>query len=379
MAPVKFGIVGCGQAAYFHVLAAKSNPKKNLGFVAAYDVNERALSRISKMHKLTPYSELDQFLTSDIDAVLLAVPHYLHAQLTKTVAEAGKHVLCEKPMATTLEDCDSMTRETKKAGVKLMIAENHRFLPAHKAIKEAVENGLIGDVFLGRAYEGAYVPKEQFLNPDSWHFTYDKAGGGVVADQGPHKFATLNWMLGDVDSAQCWLGKAMNSPPNKGEDCAIVLLRYVNGAMITVDVSSVTVHPLTNRLELHGTRGTILEDHSWEEPVRIFSSHESAEAKGEFYSPRIEHGTYPQYYTISARIEDSHFADCIQNDVDPEFTPAQAREAVAITLLAYLSAKNHRPAERRELDAVAKSKGSKSILDGLNDVMLRNYDAMHWS
>ncbi len=379
MGLVKFGIVGCGSAAYFHVPAAKSNQKGNLQFVAAHDINERALSRLSKMHKLTPYSDLDAFLRSDIDAVLLAVPHFLHARMTKIVAEAGKHVLCEKPMATTLEECDSMMADTRKAGVKLMIAENHRFLPAHAVIKDAVERGLIGDVFLGRAYEGAYVPKEQFLDSSTWHFTYDKGGGGVVADQGPHKFATLNWLLGDVDSAQCWLGKAMNSPPNKGEDCAIVLLRYVNGAMVTVDVSSITVHPLTNRLELHGTKGTIVEDHSWERPVQVFSSHESAEIKGEFYSPQVEHGPYPQYYIISARIEDSHFADCIQNDTEPEFTPTQAREAVAITLLAYLSAKNRRPTARRELDTVAKSKGTRSILDGLNDVMLRNYDAMHWS
>lgn len=379
MAQVKFGLIGCGNAGGFHVMSSKENPEASVKYVAVHDVNDKALARFSRLHKLTPYSELDKFLASDIDAVLLAVPHYLHATLEKRVAESGKHILCEKPMATTLEECDQMIAAANKASVKFMIAENHRFLPAHKLVKQAVEDGLIGDVFLGRAYEGAFVPSHVFLDADNWQFTFDKGGGGVVADQGCHKFATLNWMLGEVDKAQCWLGKALNSPPNKGEDNAIVLLRYKNGAMITVDVSSVTSHPLTNRMELHGTRGTVLEDHAWDNPVSIFSSHEKAQVKGEFYSPKVEHGAYPKYYLISAREEDAHFAQCILNDQPPEFTPEQAKQAIAVTLLSYLSAKKGTPASMSELATIAKTKGgTKSILDGLDKAIQRNCEMMHW-
>ncbi|MFW9943836.1 MAG: Gfo/Idh/MocA family protein [Candidatus Sifarchaeia archaeon] len=375
---VKFGVVGCGSAAFFHVLPFKGKADAKLRFTAAHDIDEKSVIRFSKRYKLTPYHSLEELLESDIDAVLLAVPHHLHASLTKAAAEAGKHVLCEKPMAITLEECDEMIAACRKNGVKLMIAENHRFLPAHRLIKETIERGLIGDVFLGRAYEGAFCPSQQFLDPNLWNFTLDKAGGGVVADQGCHKFATLNWFLGEVDSAQCWLGKAVNSPPNKGEDNAIILLRYKSGAMITVDVSSVTVHPLTNRLELHGTKGTILEDHSWEKPVQIFSSHEEAEIKGQFYSPVVEHGVYPKYYTISARHEDMHFAECIIEDRTPEFAPEAAKEAVAVTLLAYLSAKKGTVTKMDELREVEKSEGTMSILDGLESVIQKNYEGMSW-
>ena len=371
-------MIGCGSAASFHVLPFKKLEESKVQFVAAHDVNEKAVNSFAKRHGLTPYTDIDEFLKSDIDAVLIAAPHYLHAQLTKESAEAGKHVLCEKPMATTLEECDEMILATKEAGVKLMVAENHRFLPAHQLIKNALDQGLIGDVFLGRSYEGAFCPHEQFLNLNSWHFTYHQGGGGVVADQGVHKFSTLNWMLGEIDSVQCWLGKALNSPPEKGEDTAIVLLRYKQGAMVTVDLSSITVHPLTNRLELHGTQGSILEDHAWERPVQIFSSHEAAEQKGAFYSPEVEHGPYPKYYLISARCEDTHFAESIINDTEPEFTPAQARAAVGVTLLAYLSAKEGRAVAAGELEEVARSEGTRSILEGLEKVTQDNYSSLRW-
>ncbi|MFX0021434.1 MAG: Gfo/Idh/MocA family protein [Candidatus Hermodarchaeota archaeon] len=380
MEMVRFGILGCGNASNFHTSGIKKDPAPNIKFVAAYDINEKNLNRVAKRNKLTPYNDLDKFLESDMEAVLLLVPHFLHADLTEKIAQARKHVLCEKPMACTLEECDRMIDATKKSGVKLMIAENHRFLPAHKYIKTLLEKDLIGDVFLARSYEGAYCEPQEFLDPNRWNFTFDKGGGGVVMDQGVHKFAMLNWFLGEVDSAQCWCSKTLNSPFNKGEDTAIILLRYKSGAISSVSLSSTTVHPLNNSTELQGTKGTIYEDHSWENPIKIFSSHAEAEKKGEFYSPseNIEHGPYPQYYTISARYEDHYFADCILNDKEPEFTPEQAKQAVAVVLLSYLSAKNRTTTSMDELRSLIKEKGSNYILDGFLPFIQKNYDHLNW-
>ena len=178
MSFVKFGLIGCGNAGSMHAIAVKRSPE--LKFVAAYDVNEKVLKRFAKRQKLEPYNDLDAFLESDIDAVHIIVPHYLHTKMVVAAAKAGKHVLCEKPMATSLEECDEMIAATKKAGVKFMIAENHRFLPAHQYIKDAVSEGLLGEVFLGRAYEGAYEKPEKILDPEHWMFSYEKGGGGAL-------------------------------------------------------------------------------------------------------------------------------------------------------------------------------------------------------
>ncbi|NVM02255.1 MAG: Gfo/Idh/MocA family oxidoreductase [Candidatus Helarchaeota archaeon] len=381
MDPVKFGIIGCGIAARFHILGLRNVTNPKYKFIAAHDINEKVLTRFSKAHKLTPYDTLESLLQSDIDAVLILLPHYLHARITKVAAEAGKHVLCEKPMAPTLEECDEMIAVTKKAGVKFMIAENHRFLPAHLYIKNLLERDFIGDVFLINTYEGAYDDPEHFLNPDIWHFTYDKGGGGVLADQGAHKFTLLNWLLDDtVESAQAWCAKTLNSPPNKGEDNAMIFLRFKKGAIAEVTVSTSAIHTPYNSTEIHGTKGSILENHQWENPVKIFSSHKEAEKKGNWYGPREppEHGIFPKYYMISTHGEDTHFAECILNNTQPEFTPEQAKDAVAVILLAYLSIKNKTITKMDELNKIAKNEGTGSILKGLEELTQKNYEFLNW-
>ncbi len=379
MDQVRFGVIGSGDAANFHTLAFKNRPDANLKFVSVFDVNEKKCSILAKRMKLTPYSDLEDFFGSGIDAVLVCVPHYLHAEYVTRAAAAGKNILCEKPMAPTLEECDAMIDATTRAGVKFMIAENHRFLPAHRIIRETLEAGLLGDVFLGRTYEGAFCPASQFLDAGCWHFTCDKGGGGVLMDQGVHKFALLNWLLGEVESAQAWLGKALNSPDCKGEDNAVMHLQYKNGAMIEVTLSSTTVHPLNNNTELHGTKGHLLEDHSWEKPVRLFSSHPDAKVKGSYYEIETDHGAYPMYYIISAYHEDTHFADCILNDTHPEFTPEQARGAVEVVLLGYLSARLGRTTTMDELSTeVAEKGGSRHIIEEAMPFIRKNFCQLQW-
>jgi predicted dehydrogenase len=371
---VKYGIIGCGGVWRFHNAGTRNNPK--IKFVSAYDINEKIVKRTAKKFNMNYFTNLDKFLRSDIDAVIIMVPHYLHEEMVIAAAEAGKHVLCEKPMATTLEGCDKMIETTKKAGVKFMIAENHRFLPAHKYIMEVVQKGLIGNVFLVRAYECVDeligLSKRGFWKGDPL-----KAGGGALMDMGVHKFATINWILNDdVESAYSWITKQCTNLNEKAEDNAMVFLKYNKGTIADVVVSFAVRTTPTNQIEIYGTKGTILEDHSWEKPVRINSFHsEMGENRGKWYEPEIEHGPFPKYYEISARIEDEHFTDCILQDKEPEFTPKQAKAAIAIVLMGYLSAKKGCSVNYQDLMEVYNTKGTKSILEGLEGVVQNNYCA----
>ena len=378
MEPIKFGIIGCGMAARFHIMAFRNTPNPILKFVAAYDINEKGLTKFCKYHKLIAYNSLEKFLQSDeFEAVLILVPHFLHEKMVIASAEAKKHVLCEKPMAMTLEECDAMIEATKRANVKFMIAENHRFLPAHVLMKDLISKNYFGNIFLARTYEGAFVEPDEFLDQNSWHFTFDKGGGGVVADQGSHKFAFLNWLLDDeVESAQCWLGKALDSPSNKGEDNAMIFLQYKKGCMAEVTVSSTSIHPPTNITELHGTLGSLFEDHSLDDPIKVYSSHKDAEKKGAYYSPKVEHGPFPKYYIISAYEEDSHFASCIQENKEPEFKPEHAKEAIATILLSYLSVINGRTTTMKELEEYSREHKTKSIIteEALSNKIKHNFN-----
>ncbi|MHA1341350.1 MAG: Gfo/Idh/MocA family protein [Promethearchaeota archaeon] len=379
MEPLKFGIIGCGMAAEFHTLGIKNVENPNFKFTAAFDINPKKLKRFARRKKVTAYNSLDEMLNSDIDAVCIFLPHFLHCSIMKQAAQAGKHVLCEKPMANTLEECDEMIKAAKNANIKFMIAENHRFIPVHQKIKEYVSNGYIGDIFLGRTYEGAFDDPNNFLDSDRWFFTFDKGGGGVLMDQGVHKFTMLNWILNDeVDSAQCWLSKALPSPKKKGEDNAMIKLRYKKGAIVEVVVSSTTVHPLTNITEFHGTKGSIWEDHSLEKPLKVFSSHSEAEVQGEYFYPEVEHGAYPIYYNISARVEDMYFADCILKDKDPEFSPEDAKKAIEVVLLGYYAANLQRTVTMEEFHDYIKDNGSKAVLNGIEDKIQKNFANFNW-
>jgi predicted dehydrogenase len=368
---VKYGIIGCGGAWAFHSAGSKNNPK--IKFNSVYDINEKAAKRAARIYKLQYYTNINEFLKSDIDAVIIMVPHFLHEDMVIAVAEAGKHILCEKPMATTLEGCDLMINATIKAGVKFMIAENHRFLPAHKYVMEAIQSGLVGDVFLVRSYEGVNeIPglmKEGF-----WKGHPIKAGGGALMDMGAHKFATMNWILNDnVESSNAWLTKQCTNLPEKAEDNAMVHLQYKKGTIAETIVSFSVISPPTNSLEVYGTKGSIIENHEWIKPVKIYSKHEKmGENRGKWYEPDIEHGPFPTYYEISARIEDDHFTDCIINDKEPEFTPEQAKEAIYDVLLSYLSAKEEKLVSRKDLDEIYNTLGTKTIQDGLEKVVHNN-------
>jgi predicted dehydrogenase len=156
MKQLKFGIVGAGSAFRFHYLGSKSS--ELIRFTAVHDVNfdraKRVASKFSAGNPLEPFETLEQMLNSGIDAVLVMVPHVYHEEIVVKCAEKGKHVLCEKPMGMTVEACRNMIEACKRNKVAFMVAENHRFLPAHVYIHDMVQAGMIGEVALVRAYEG---------------------------------------------------------------------------------------------------------------------------------------------------------------------------------------------------------------------------------
>jgi len=369
MEPVKFGVIGTGTAWSFHSAACAESSV--LKFVSVYDINSAQASKVAgryRVNEMRAYSDLQEFLQGDIDAVLVMVPHAYHEGIVAQCAAAGKHVLCEKPMATTLEGCDMMIKATQDAGVKFMVAENHRFLPAHQYVHDAVQDGLVGDVLLVRAFEGVNeIPG--LSQPGFWKGDPIKAGGGCLMDMGAHKFAALEWILEDeVESVAAMLTKQVTQLAEKAEDNALAMVRFTNGAVGEIVVSFTQMAPPFNSLEICGSRGTILENHMWEKPVRIYSQHEAmAEEKHQWFEPEIEHAPFPGYYAISAKHLDEYFARCIIEDRKPEFTPEKAKSAIAGVLMGYFSARTGRAATRDDLMELAAEKGTRSLLENLTE------------
>jgi Xaa-Pro aminopeptidase len=269
-------------------------------------------------------------------------------------------------MGTTVEGCRKMITACRDAGVKFMIAENHRFLPAHVYMHGIVKQGLIGDVLMVRAYEG--VDEIAGLSQSGfWKGDPIKAGGGALMDMAAHKFVTIEYVIGSkVSEVTACLAKQAINLPEKAEDNAAAIARYENGAVADVMVSFTQQTTPYNSMEVFGTKGSIFENHAWEKPVRFCSYDERmGENQQKWVEPDIEHAAFPEYYTISVRETDRHFARCILENRDPEFTPEQSMNAITAILAGYLSHIEGRPVRTCEIEKMADGERTIEILERL--------------
>ena len=194
-----------------------------------------------------------------------------------------------------------------------------------------------------------------------------KAGGGALMDMAAHKFATIEYVL----DARCTrvtaqLAKQAINLPEKAEDNAIAIASFDNGAIADIMVSFTQLTTPYNSMEIFGDKGSIFENHAWENPVRYCSFDERmGENRQKWLEPDIEHAAFPEYYTISVRETDEHFARCILENREPEFTSEQSMSAITGILAGYLSAIEGRPVDTAEIEQMADEERGMEILERL--------------
>lgn len=338
---LKAGIIGGGNAGNWHANSVKKFP--DMCEVAAIaDLDEKRLKRLQRKHEqASMYPDYREILgRSDIDTVHICLPHHLHGKVCVEALEAGKHVLCEKPIATTLEEADAIIKAARESNTKFMIAENQRFLPAHIKIKELLDAGTIGEVKLIRTYEGG-SEVASMADPNSWKSTIVEAGGGAWMDSGIHRVAVLQYLFGDIDSISGKAERLLSKVETKADDNCAFSLQFANGALATLSCSFTVASEWNNSLDIYGTKGTILEDHSWEQPIKVFSTLPGPD-QGKWVTPEVEHAVYPGYYPLTFEAEVKHFYDCIINDKEPLTTGENGKKALEIILLGYEASRTGR-------------------------------------
>ena len=241
--------------------------------------------------------DVDELLArDDIDLVDITAPNNQHAELAIKAAEAGKHVFCEKPLATSVEDGERMVQAVKDAGVINMICHNYRRAPAISLAKKMIENGDLGTIYHWRSL---YL-QDWLLSPDTpmmWRVQKDIAGSGSLGDLMAHSIDLALWLLGDIDSVACTMetfieerpqldsfdtglgGKAAADAPMGHvdvDDGVIALCRFANGALGTMEATRFAAgHKNYNWFEINGSKGSLrfslermneLEYYSTEDP-----------------------------------------------------------------------------------------------------------------
>ncbi|MCA0985516.1 Gfo/Idh/MocA family oxidoreductase [Halobacillus yeomjeoni] len=263
MSKMKVAVIGCGSIAqHRHLPEYEAN--EDVVLTAVCDINEDRVDEISKQYGAKAYTDYQLLLEKEnVDAVSVCLPNYLHAPVTNAALNAGCHVLCEKPMATSKEEAESMIAAAEKNGKKLMIAHNQRFVPSHQKAKKLIAAGEIGKVYSFRTAFGHGGPEGWSVDgADSWFFKKDQAFIGAMGDLGVHKADLLRYILGEefVNVAGFVEGNAKEN--STVDDNAVCILRSENGIIGTMAASWAYNTSEDNSTIIYGENGTLrLEDH----------------------------------------------------------------------------------------------------------------------
>lgn len=261
---VDWGIVGCGWVARDYVAPAIRDAA-NARLVALYDCDERAAGRIAENAPgATVYSSLDHFLeASELDAVYIATPNDSHARLTERVARAGRHVLCEKPMATSYDDARRMVGACESFGVRYATAFDQRFHARHRALRELIAAGALGTITHVRVHYACWNPPD-WRPPtddgthDNWRVRPERAGGGAMIDLAPHGLDLVQHLL-DEEVAEIICLMQRRAFDYAVDDGAVLIGRFPSGALLSMNVAYNCPDEYPRRtLEIIGTEARAL-------------------------------------------------------------------------------------------------------------------------
>jgi predicted dehydrogenase len=251
--PLSWGIAGFGWVAQDYVAPA-IRAARDARLVAVCDPDPAARARAGDA---ASYADMDAFLAHPgLDAVYVAAPNHLHRRLVEATARAGKHVLCEKPMATSLADAEAMGDACRRTGIRYATAFDQRFHPAHRRIREAIAAGAIGTATAVRIVYCCWVGAG--WSADNWRVDAARSGGGAMIDLAPHGLDLVGFLLGEplVDIAALAQRRVQDYAVDDG---AVIVGRSATGALAQLHVSYNCPETLPRRrLEIVGSRGQIV-------------------------------------------------------------------------------------------------------------------------
>jgi len=332
---VKVGIIGSGFIADLHVAAFQMVPEAEVLAVAS-PTPGKAKHFAKERGIPNSYEDYRQLLAmQEIQLVTLCVPNYRHCVVTLDAANAGKHIVCEKPLCMTLEEADQMIDACKRAGALLMYAEELCFAPKYVRAKKLVDEGALGKAFLVKQSEEHFGPHMP------WFWDVEKSGGGALLDMGCHSIEYARWVFGKpkVKSVQATMGTYVHADKTRGEDHSVCTVVY-EGCMVGLAENSWAKHGgVDDRCEIYGSGGFTRADLLRGSSLLTYSE------KG--YGYAVEKAATTQGYTFTMFEEIwnygfpqelQHFARCVLGKETPIETGEDGREVLKIIYAAYESA-----------------------------------------
>src|SRR5215472_10071323 len=348
---VGVGLVGTGFIAQVHAEAVSRSALASVRAVASRSA-DRAEAFAGRWGIPAWHTDYQELVTrKDVDLVCVAAPNWLHRDIVVAAADAGKHVVCEKPLARTLAEADEMISACRGAGIKLMYAEELCFAPKYVRAKELADEGALGEVYLVRQAEQHYGPHSD------WFWDPEQSGGGVLMDMGCHGIEFARWVLGKpaVQTVTAEAGTFVHSGRSRAEDHAIVTMRFEGNRLGLVEVSWAKPGGIDDRADIVGSRGITSADLMRGSSLSTYSDvgygyavEKAPDTRGWTFTifDELWHSGIPQ--------EMDHFVSCIRGEAVPQETGADGRAVLELIYAAYRAARIGRvelPLELSEQEA----------------------------
>jgi len=248
---LKTAVIGVGKVAHIHARALAAIPES--AFVAACGRDAAKTQAFCATYGVRPFTDVGEMVASGVQAVVVATPHPAHAAVTVPALCSGAHAIVEKPLASSLADCDAMIAAARGAGRSLAMISQRRLYAPSLRIREAIDAGKLGRPVLGAVTMLGWRD-ERYYRSDPWRGSWQGEGGGVLVNQAPHQIDLLQWYLGEVDELYgAWSN--LNHPYIEVEDTSIAVLRFKSGALGNVLVSNSQNPALFGRVWVHGSNG----------------------------------------------------------------------------------------------------------------------------
>ncbi|MCC6650807.1 MAG: Gfo/Idh/MocA family oxidoreductase [Candidatus Eisenbacteria bacterium] len=301
---LKVGLIGVGAAAQVNHIPALMKVE-GLELVALCDRDPEKAQRVAQKFGIpSAVGRIEDLLDQELDAVDICTPNFLHAPMAIAALEAGKHVMCERPLARSSEEAAAMVKAAKKADRHLMCAVQHRFRPDAQLLRKFVDKGDLGDIFLAKA---GWLRQKTEWDSDEWRRTKRESGGGVVLDLGFQMLDLSLWVLGSHKVTSV-TASVHRTKKGEVEDSATAFFRLESGATLTLELSwGLLMEKDFAYLNLFGSGGAALLN-----PFRV---HKGMHGTLVNVTPALE--TPKNQYKLSMEAQVEHFADTLRTGKKP--------------------------------------------------------------
>ncbi len=330
---LSFGLVGCGRIAKRHAELLGLGQIAGARLHAVCDCRPERASAFGERFAVPHYTDMHQMLDREsLDAVVVLTESGYHARHVIALAQYGKHIVVEKPMALTLDEADAMIEECDRHAVRLFVVKQNRFNVPVLKLREALEQRRFGRLVLGTV-RVRWCRTQEYYDQDPWRGTW-ALDGGVLANQASHHVDLLEWMMGDVETVFAVATTALVKI--EAEDTAAVVLRFRSGALGIIEATTAT-RPvdLEGSISILGERGTVEIGGFAVNQMRVWNFAERQPGDDDVMSKFSVNP--PNVYGFGHKAYYDHVVDCIRNDKQQLVDGLEGRRSLELISAIYES------------------------------------------